>query len=89
MIVNASRTKHFLLSRVGMVTDHLHLALGCPIEIAPIDVALGFLNNLAFVYEMRPMFQFGGFVGTFGEYDNRSVENETSLRPDKPGGGGR
>lgn len=28
---------------------------------------LGFLNNLAFVQGMRPIYPFGGFVGTVGE----------------------
>jgi hypothetical protein len=71
----------------GILPDHVHLALGCPIDVAPIDVALGFLNNLAFVHEMRPVFQFGAFIGTFGEYDSGAVKSQTSLRPDKPGGG--
>ena len=50
------------------MADHVHLLLGCPIEIAPDELVLGFLNNLAFVQGMRPIYQFGGFVGTVGEY---------------------
>ena len=87
MILGASRAKGYLLSRAGILPDHVHLALGCPIDVAPIDVALGFLNNLAFVHGMRPVFQFGAFIGTFGEYDSGAVKSQTSLRPDKPGGG--
>ena len=78
MIVSASQAKGYLLSRGGILPDHVHLAMGCPIDVAPMDIALGFLNNLAFVYEMRPVFQFGGFVGTFGEYDSHAVESEVS-----------
>ena len=87
MIVKASRAKGYLLSRAGILPDHVHLTLGCPIDVAPVDVSLGFLNNLAHVQGMRPVYQYGGFVGTFGEYDNRAVQSETPLRPDKPGGG--
>jgi REP element-mobilizing transposase RayT len=89
MIVSASRAKGYLLSRAGILPDHVHLTLGCPIDVAPVDVALGFLNNLAYVHGMRPLFQFGGFVGTFGEYDSRVVVSETSLRRDEPAGGGK
>ena len=67
MIVGARRAKGYLLSRAGILPDHVHLALGCPIDVAPVDVALGFLNNLAFVHGMRPVYQFGGFIGTLGE----------------------
>ena len=78
-IVRASQSKGYLLSRAGILPDHVHLTLGCPIDVAPIDVALGFLNNLAYVHGMRPIFQYGGFVGTFGEYDNRAVASEITL----------
>ena len=87
MIVGASRSKGYLLSRAGILPDHLHLTLGCPIDVAPAYVALGFLNNLAYVHGMRPVFQYGGFVGTFGEYESRAVISETPLHPSKPGGG--
>ena len=52
----------------GILADHVHLVLGCAIQVAPDEVVLGFLNNLAFVQGMRPIYQFGGFVGTVGEY---------------------
>jgi hypothetical protein len=55
-----------------------HLVLGCPIEVAPDEVVLGFLNNLAFVQGMRPIYQFGGFVGTVGEYDLGAVRRHLS-----------
>jgi REP element-mobilizing transposase RayT len=87
-ILAASRAKGYLLSRAGILPDHVHLTLGCPIDVAPAEVALGFLNNLAHLQGMWPAFQFGGFIGTFGEYDSRAVISETPLRPDKPGGGG-
>ena len=86
MIIRACSAKHWLLSRAGILADHVHLAMGITINVSPLDVGLSFLNNLAYVYGMRPMFQFGGFVGTFGEYDQRSVELETYLRRPRESG---
>lgn len=75
MIVGASRSKGYLLSRAGILPDHVHLTLACPFDAAPADVAMGFLNNLAYVHGMKPMFQYGAYVGTFGEYDNGAVKS--------------
>ncbi len=61
--------KGHLLSRAGIFADHLHLAVGCGIRESPQEVALSYMNNLAYARGMRPVFQFGCYVGTFGEYD--------------------
>jgi REP element-mobilizing transposase RayT len=76
MIQRVIRCKGWLLSRAGILPDHIHLAVGCSFNDAPDEVAFGFLNNLAFVHDMMPVFQFGAYVGTFGEYDNRVVVGE-------------
>ena len=73
MIIRSSDTKGYRLSRAGILADHVHLVLGCPIEAAPDEVALGFLNNLAFVHGMTPIYQYGGFVGTVGEYTMKAM----------------
>ncbi len=78
MILRVGRAKGWRISRAGLLPDHLHLALGCGYEDAPQDVALCFLNNLAFVYDMKAVFQFGAYVGTFGEYDNQVVDGSTA-----------
>ncbi len=44
--------------------------------LRPMRLLFVFLNNLAYVYEMKPVFQFGAYIGTFGEYDNRVVVGE-------------
>ena len=61
------------LSRVGLLPDHIHLTMGCPIERSPEDIALSFVNNLAYACGMKPMFKYGYYVGTFGEYDRGAV----------------
>lgn len=58
-----------LLSRVGLLPDHIHLVLGFSPEEAPLGVALRYMNNIAFVFEMQPVLMRSCFLGTVGEYD--------------------
>lgn len=76
MLQRICRKKDYALSRAAILADHIHPAIGCPIGLAPSEIALGFLNNLAFVYGMKPVFQFGAFVGTFGEYHQGAVVSD-------------
>jgi hypothetical protein len=76
MVEGVCRKKEYLLSRAGILADHIHLAIGCPIEMPPCDIALSFLDNLAFAHGMKPVFQFGAFVGTFGEYHQGAVVSD-------------
>jgi REP element-mobilizing transposase RayT len=73
MIVRVAAKKQHRLSRAGILPDHLHLAFGCHYQQSPEDAALSYLNNLAFAHGMKPVFQYGYFVGTFGEYDLDAV----------------
>jgi REP element-mobilizing transposase RayT len=79
MIERVCRSEGFLLSRGGILPDHLHLALGCPIGMAPADVALAILNNLAYVHGMKAVLQFGAFIGTFGEYHQGAVRGDSDI----------
>jgi REP element-mobilizing transposase RayT len=78
MVEEVCRAKAYWLSRAGILPDHLHLALGSPHDVAPADVALAFLNNLAYVHGMKAVFQFGAYVGTFGEYHQGAVKSDES-----------
>jgi REP element-mobilizing transposase RayT len=69
MVMKASRTKGHRLSRAGILADHVHLLLGCNLNEAPQEVALGYFNNLAYAQGMRPVYQYGFYVGTVGAYD--------------------
>ncbi len=73
MVQRVARKHGCRLSKCSILADHLHLAIGCLIQNKPVDVALSFLNNLAFVYDMKAVYKSGAFIGTFGEYDQRSV----------------
>ena len=69
MILGVAAKKGHLLSRAGIFADHVHLSLGCGVAESPGNVALAYMNNLAYAQGMRPVFQFGYYAGTFGEYD--------------------
>ena len=73
------------------------MALGCGIGDAPLEVALGYLNNLAHVEGMKPVYQFGFFVRTFGSYDEGVIRRglvdgsdrasgQSAFHRDKPRG---
>ncbi len=81
MIEQSSQAKGYLLAEAGILPDHVHILAGCPFEQSPQEVALGFLNNLAFAHGMKPVFQFGGFVGTVGEYTFNAVQKGVSAQP--------
>lgn len=68
-VLGVAAKKQHRLSRAGLFADHLHLAVGCNVDQSPCDVALAYLNNLAYVQGMKPVYKFGYYVGTFGEYD--------------------
>jgi REP element-mobilizing transposase RayT len=72
-VLAAGERKEHLLSRAAILTDHLHLTLGCGLNESPAEVALSYLNNLAHVEGMQPVYQYGYYVGTFGEYDLNAI----------------
>jgi REP element-mobilizing transposase RayT len=76
----AAAAKHgHLLRRAGILADHVHLAIGCGIAESPEEVALSYLNNLAHLEDMRPVFQFGSYLGTFGNYDMAAVRRSRDF----------
>ena len=71
MMLAVAKKKKYRLAKAGILTDHVHLVLGCPFDATPLEVTLGFLNNLAFANQMKPVYQFGAYVETVGEYTNK------------------
>jgi REP element-mobilizing transposase RayT len=69
MLETASRSKGHLLQRAGLLPDHIHFTLGCEVAESPEEVALAYMNNLAYAQGMKPIYRFSYFAGTFGEYD--------------------
>jgi len=81
MIRRSCLTKGYLLSEAAILPDHVHILAGCPFEESPLEVTLGFLNNLSFAHGMRQVYQFGGFMGTVGEYSYGALSDKDSARP--------
>jgi len=69
----------------GILPDHVHLALGCPLEMPPAEVVLAFLNNLAYAHGMKAVYQFGAYAGTFGEYHQGAVKSDGDWTGDEEG----
>jgi len=71
-----SCAKHnWRLSRIGLLSNHLHILVGPAVDDSPNEVALAFLNNMAYAQGMKPLFRFSFFAGTFGEYDRGAIWN--------------
>ena len=73
MFFKAARQKGHRVSRLALLPDHLHATLGCGFDESPEEVALGYMNNLAFAHGMKPIFCFSYYVGTFGDYDMGAI----------------
>jgi REP element-mobilizing transposase RayT len=63
----------YAASTVAVLPDHLHLAVRGAIRQSPEEIALSFLNNLAYVLGQRPWWEAGYYAGTFGEYGMAAV----------------
>jgi REP element-mobilizing transposase RayT len=68
-----ANTNGHRLSRISLLADHLHVAMGCDYATSPQDVALLYLNSLAYSHGMKDIYQYSYYVGTFGEYDMGAV----------------
>jgi REP element-mobilizing transposase RayT len=73
MIERASASKGWRLSRIGLLSNHIHILLGCGITESPESVSLALLNNLAYAQGMTPAFRFSYYAGTFGSYDRNAI----------------
>jgi REP element-mobilizing transposase RayT len=76
MVLAVARKKGHLVGKGQIVADHMHVALGCPLTEAPHEVALAYMNNLAYVEGMKPIFQFGFYVATFSRYDLDAIRQK-------------
>ena len=83
IIRRASAEKKHLLSRIGIVPDHLHLTLGTHADEAPSEVALSYMNNIAYVCDMRPVLMNGCYIGGFGKYDLGAIHETESFNIDR------
>src|SRR5438874_12625019 len=73
MAPHAARQKQHRVSRLSVLSDHLHLVEGVPFDQSPEEVALGYMNKLAFAHHMQAVFCPSYYVRTVGEYDTGAI----------------
>jgi REP element-mobilizing transposase RayT len=78
MVLKVAGKKQHRLSRASLLADHLHITLGCPLDAAPEEVALAYLNNLAYGHGMQALYRHGYYVGTFGSYDMGAIRRSVA-----------
>jgi hypothetical protein len=65
--------KGHAIAALSVMPDHVHIALRGNIAHTPQEIALGFLNNLAYLLGQIPMWNEGFYAGTFSEYDMGAI----------------
>lgn len=68
--------KGYQISWQSVMPDHIHLSLRGNIEHGPEEIALGFMNNLVYAFGQNPIFSYGYYVGSFGEYDMGAIREK-------------
>lgn len=58
VIVRAAGKKSWRLSRIGLLSNHVHVLLGASVTESPQSVALSLMNNISYVYDMKPILKF-------------------------------
>ena len=79
MAIGTCRKKEWLLSRLAPVGNHFHALVGCHVTDPPGEVVLSLMNNLAYAHGMKPVYEHGFYVGTFGPYDHGAVRWKLKL----------
>ncbi|MCA9011199.1 MAG: transposase [Planctomycetaceae bacterium] len=80
MIIAAAKKKDWRLSRIGLLSNHLHILVGAEVNESPQSVALSLMNNIAYVHSMTPVLKFSYYAGTFGGYDRGAIRlNQSKL----------
>ncbi len=74
MLLRSAAKKHHLLKRIAILPHHIHLMFGVNVHETPLSIALSYMNNVAFVYQMHPVLKHSCFIGTFGEYDLGAIQ---------------
>lgn len=77
-VLAAGRKHGWRIARIGLVSNHIHVLLGADIQDVPADIALSILNNLAYTHDMKPVFKFSYYIGSFGKYDRGAIWNSIS-----------
>jgi REP element-mobilizing transposase RayT len=72
-ITCSAKNEGWKLSRIGLLSNHIHILLGAAATESPESVALLLMNRVAAVYDSKPWLKFSYYVGTFGGYDRGAI----------------
>ena len=61
------------ITRIGILSNHIHILVGIGVNESPESAALSLLNNLTFAQGWKPVFRFSYYAGTFGGYDRDAI----------------
>ena len=78
VIIGAGEKHRWRLSRIGLLSNHIHILLGPDVTESPADVALSLMNNLAYAQGMKATFRYSYYVGTVGPYDRNALRRMNS-----------
>jgi REP element-mobilizing transposase RayT len=76
MIIRCCLKKQHLLARIGLLSNHVHVLLGCGVDESPQTVVLALMNNLAYALGMESTLEFSFYIGTFGPYDRGAIRRQ-------------
>lgn len=79
VIIRAARKHGHLLSQIGLVSNHMHVLLGCGLSESPLAVAASYWNNICFAHDRKMVLEPSFFVGTFGPYNRDAIRRHLSL----------
>lgn len=85
MLIKSCSKHAWRLYRIGLLANHLHIMVGPSVNDSPDDVALVFMNNMAYSQQMKPVLRFSYYTGSFGEYDRGAIWNNLD-EPTRLGG---
>ena len=74
-IKNTCIRNEWLLSRIGILANHIHILVGPGATDSPENVALELLNELSKSETTIAQFKFSFYVGTFGPYNRAAIWN--------------
>lgn len=63
------------VSRLSILADHLHATLKFHYDLAPGEIAIACMNNIAHCHDMLPLWTNSFYVGTIGSYDMNAVRS--------------
>lgn len=61
------------MSRLSILSDHLHMTLRLSYDLSPGELAVSCMNNVAYFHGMLRLFKSGFYAGTIGAYDMNAV----------------